>query len=108
MKYALTLLCLVGCSGEATFPRDAAEAGCAHAQVCDEASFTDAFGTLDECSRREGHLMEDAAASAAELGCTFDKDKAAECLDALATEDCATFELEQALTRCGGAFGCVP
>ncbi len=103
---ALVWLAVAACGGEASFPRDAAEAGCTHAQACDEATFVDAFGDLDECQRRERHLMEDAAASAAELGCAFDKDKAADCLDVLEGEDCATFQLEQALTDCGSAFGC--
>lgn len=108
MRPTLLVLWLAACGGEASFPRDVAEVGCAQAQACDEPGFVDAFGTLDECVRRERHLMEDAAASAEALGCEFDHDEATDCLDGIPGADCATYDLEQALTDCASAFGCVP
>lgn len=104
----LALTLLVACDPAASFPGDAAEVGCAHSQSCDPAAFADAFGGLETCLTRERHLMEDVAASADVLGCTFDKDEARACLDALENTPCVVFDLQDVLTGCGGAYGCVP
>lgn len=107
MRTALLGCLALACHSEATFPADAAEAGCARLDACDHATLSDVFGDVDECVRRERHLMEDAAASADALGCDYDADEARDCLDALETEACVGFELQAALTACASAFGCV-
>ena len=102
----LLAVLLTGCLNEDTFPRQVAVAACDRVAACGGDSALIALGGRAECVDDLWFDLNAVRDSAAEIGCSFKPDDAADCLERLETVRCEDFDLDLEIAQCGRAFGC--
>ncbi len=105
-RFGLVLVVVAACGPrESSWGKRVARAECGFAERCDAANFYFVYDDMDACRDEKEAVYQ--AAEPDLLGCTFDKDAATACLNALG-QSCKTVgrEYDTLVAPCGVVWTC--